>query len=47
MNDNYTDPLTGSSFRGLKLRYPDGNEEWKDRDAIISNDNWMVDLNQK
>ncbi len=47
MNDNYTSPLTGTNFRGLKVRFPDGNEEWKDRDAIISNDNWMVDLNQK
>lgn len=35
-NDNYTDPVSGATFRGLKVRYPSGSEEWKDRDYIVS-----------
>jgi len=35
-NENYTDPLTGKTFRGLKVRYPDGHTEWKARNAVIS-----------
>jgi hypothetical protein len=41
-NDNYTDPYSGRKFRGLKVRMPNGAEEWKDRDAIIRGDIYWV-----
>ena len=41
-NDNYTDPITGQNFRGLKVRYPDGYEEWKDRNYIINGELYWV-----
>ena len=34
-NENYTDPMTGNTFRGVKLRMASGAEEWKDRSALI------------
>ena len=40
-NDNHKGP-TGSTMRGLKVRYPNGNEEWKDRDYIINGDKYWV-----
>ena len=40
-NENYTDPDTGQTFRGVKLRMKSGSMEWKDRNAIISGD-WYV-----
>lgn len=35
-NDRHTDPVTGQTYRGLKIRYPDGHSEWKERNAVIS-----------
>jgi hypothetical protein len=43
-NDNYRSP-SGTTIRGLKVRYPSGNEEWKDRNHIISGDNYWVKAN--
>jgi hypothetical protein len=40
-NEKYTDPVTGRTFRGLKLQMKSGSIEWKDRDAVISGD-WYV-----
>ena len=40
-NDNYKN-LSGVTMRGLKVRYPNGNEEWKDRNYIISGSNYWV-----
>lgn len=34
-NERYTDPITGSTFRGVKLRMASGSEEWKDRSSLI------------
>ena len=41
-NNNYIDPHTGHKFRGIKILYPSGNMEWKDRNAIILSNNWFV-----
>lgn len=41
-NDRHLDPLTGRTFRGVKIRYPNGTEEWKDRDSILQADSWRV-----
>lgn len=32
--ENYTDPVTGASMRGVKLRMASGAEEWKDRSQL-------------
>jgi len=40
-NERYTDPLTGRTFRGLKVQYPDGHAEWKERNVVISGP-WFV-----
>jgi len=32
-NERYRSP-SGDTFRGLKIRYPSGSEEWKDRNAV-------------
>lgn len=43
-NDHYIDPTTGRTIRGIKIRYNNGSEEWKNRDAII-NGYWYVKEN--
>ena len=40
-NDDYVDPITGLEFRGVKIRMKDGQNEWKDRDAIVRG-SWHV-----
>jgi hypothetical protein len=40
-NENYVGP-SGDKIRGLKVRYPNGNEEWKDRNALIGSDQYWV-----
>jgi hypothetical protein len=40
-NENYVSP-SGDKIRGLKVRYPNGNEEWKDRNALISGNQYWV-----
>lgn len=44
-NSDYVDPMTGQKIRGVKIRYPSGSEEWKDRDAIIQDARWQVNAN--
>jgi hypothetical protein len=40
-NERYTDPASGQVFRAVKVRYPDGSEEWVDRQAIVGTmHNW-------
>lgn len=41
MDDKHYDPVTGDTFRGVKLLMKGGAVEWKDRDAIIRNA-WYV-----
>jgi len=41
-NDRYVSPLTGRHMRGVKIRYPDGSEEWKDRSAMIRDGRWFI-----
>ena len=43
-NSNYVDPISGQSFRGIKIRMIDGSSEWKDRDAVVSGQ-WFVKAN--
>jgi hypothetical protein len=40
-NDNYRSS-SGKTIRGLKVRFPNGNEEWKDRNYIIKGENYWV-----
>ena len=40
-NERYVSPTTGERFRGLKVLYPDGKQEWKDRSAVNSGP-WYV-----
>ena len=43
-NESHFDPATGRSFRGVKVLFPSGSVEWKDRNTIISGD-WYVKKN--
>ncbi len=40
-NRRYTCPITGSTFRGIKMRMGSGSIQWKNRDAIVDGD-WYV-----
>ena len=40
-NENYRTP-SGQTMRGVKVRYPNGNEEWKDRSNINLSGDYFV-----
>ena len=40
-NENYQ-TASGASIRGVKVRYPSGSEEWKDRSYITGSDDYWV-----
>ena len=35
-NERYTSPITGETFRGVKITTKSGKAEWKDRDTLIT-----------
>lgn len=41
-NDHYVSPFTGKEIRGVKIRYPSGSEEWKDRSAMVIDGRWYI-----
>ena len=39
-NENYAGP--SGPIRGVKVRYPDGSEEWKNRSYIVGSDDYWI-----